>query len=239
MEERRKYKESIGDVRENITTNPWRIKTPGLINFREFIKLQNITWEERYLQKITDTIIFAEHPPTISLGSRNPEEQIRHIRVTEETLRTSGIPVIRTERGGSVTIHGPGILGCYVIADIGRLEFSTEFIFRLEHWIAASLDKLGIHTTRLPKEFRMDRETAKYEGLWINKKKIASMGIRISRHVTRFGVNICVCPEERFMHIINPCGIEEYEMSSLEKECGPIEIKQVISCLTDTAACLL
>ncbi|MBI2122437.1 MAG: lipoyl(octanoyl) transferase LipB [Candidatus Sungbacteria bacterium] len=200
----------------------------GLIEFIKFLKLQDWMWNKRVLGEIGDIILFAEHPPVISLGSRRREEQNRHILVAPEFLRTRGIPVIQTERGGSVTIHCPGILGCYIIADISGLEFSTEFIYRLEYWVQKSLEMLGIDTKRLPPEFRKV-ETAKYEGLWIGCKKIASVGIKISRHITRFGININISPKEYMLRMVNPCGIEEYEFSSLAQEGFMINTRDVIS----------
>jgi len=181
----------------------------GLVRFDKFMHMQNMLWEQRVENQIPDTILFAEHPVCISLGARSVEFQLPHIRVPQSELVRRDIRVFKTRRGGSLTIHAPGILGCYVIAKCTNVVNSVR---SLELLARDTFKHFGVDTASLPNGAT---NKPQYHGAWTGKGKIASIGMHIARGVTRFGLNINVNTEHSLLTLVHPCGIEEYELTTM------------------------
>ena len=162
----------------------WQFINLGTAELRKTNLLQESLWGERKAKRIPNTIIFSENSPTISLGIRSETEQLRHIKVPLQELGKLAVPLVKTNRGGSITIHGPGILGCYIIADVSKLAFPRPFIKCLEEWIKDLLKKYSLAASSLPDELRLDKkDKSKYEGLWVYP--VRSQTPRASRDPTK------------------------------------------------------
>ncbi len=198
-------------------------KDLGLIDFEEFLKIQDKIWKKRVEDVIPDTLVFAEHPVIFSLGARSTKDQLRHFLTWPESLAELGIKIVETKRGGNVTVHAPGILGIYPIVKVAKPFDGIKLVDFLETVIIAVLDDCGINAGRDPSVNR---------GVWVENRKIASVGIQISGLVSKFGVNLNVSPRLKWFRHINPCGIPGCKVTSMKKELGRApsmsEIKQMI-----------
>lgn len=202
--------------------------------YQKFLTAQDRLWEQRLLDLIPDTLVLARHPPTISIGSRPVAAQLTHVRplprdwLTEddETLfqKTSEflatdyhINLVRAHRGGSIWYHDQGVLQLYVIleapspypAHISRLLEETLYktCMRLE------IPELELFPLRTQKSFNA------FLGVWTSGKKIGAIGVSIygngQKKITRFGASLNICPDMRRAALINPCGIEGKEITSV------------------------
>lgn len=182
-----------------------------LVDFEDFLKIQDEIWAKRVRDEIPDTLIFAEHPVTFSLGARNTKDQLRHFKTWPEELAELGINIVQTGRGGNVTLHAPGILGIYPIIKFAKPFDGIGLVDRLEGIIIALLDDYSIDARRNPDINR---------GVWIKHRKIASVGIQISRLVSKFGINLNAAPRLKWFGHINPCGIPRCKVTSMKRELG-------------------
>jgi lipoate-protein ligase B len=156
---------------------------------------------------IPDTVIFLEHPPVVTLGRRTDEQELHVPRGAE-------VEVVETDRGGRSTYHGPGQLVCYPILDLKRHGKDVKkYVRDLEEALIRTLKPLGIEATRL------DGLT----GVWLQRppRKIASIGVHISRWVTTHGyaLNVDLDPAP-FTEWITACGLEDAAFTTIARELG-------------------
>jgi len=153
-----------------------------------------------------DVLLFVEHPHVITVG-RNADGSALH--ADRRLIEARGARVVATDRGGDVTYHGPGQLVGYPIV---RLEPSRRDIRRyvhdLEDVLIATLADFNLYGARHPE----------HRGVWVNNRKIASVGIRISRWVTSHGFALNVSTDLSYFSLMNPCGISGCVMTSIETE---------------------
>ncbi|HXH87650.1 MAG TPA: lipoyl(octanoyl) transferase LipB [Gaiellaceae bacterium] len=159
------------------------------------------------LGELPDTILLLEHPPTVTLGRRTEEGELH---IPED----ADVDVVETNRGGKSTYHGPGQLVCYPILDLKRHGQDVKRYCRdLEEALILALRTLGV-----PGE-RIDGLT----GVWLTSppRKIASIGIHISRWVTTHGyaLNVDLDPAP-FTQWITACGIEDAAFTTVARELG-------------------
>ena len=187
-----------------------------LLTFRNigFRPLPDV-WEE--MKKFTDErnrttqdeVWLVEHPPIYTLGlNSNPD----HV------LEASNIPILKIDRGGQVTYHGPGQLIAYVMLDLHRSRSSIRSIVEaLEAAVIRTVSVYGIEA-----QGRRDAP-----GVYVGDKKLAAIGLRVRRHCTYHGlavnVNMDLTPYER----ITPCGFEGLEVVQLSDLCHGIDISRV------------
>src|SRR2546421_10644940 len=149
-----------------------------------------------------DLLLLHEHPPVVTLGRT---AQAAHL------LRPEGVDVCEVERGGDVTFHGPGQLVGYPILDLRGYRQDLHWYLRtLEHALIVALAQLGI-----PAERR-----AGYHGVWTRGRKIASIGVHVKQWVTWHGFALNVTTDLAHFDRIVPCGIQNVEMTSVQKEVG-------------------
>jgi len=154
---------------------------------------------------IPDTVLFLEHPPTVTLGRRTGEGEV-HIPLGAD------VAVVETDRGGKSTFHGPGQLVCYPILDLKRHEKDVKLYCRnLEEAIIRTLAPFGIEGARVEE----------FTGVWLHSppRKIASIGVHISRWVTTHGyaLNVDLDPAP-FTDWITACGLEDAAFTSMACE---------------------
>src|SRR5437763_16707382 len=154
-----------------------------------------------------DTVVFLEHPPVITTGRRTDDGEL-HLPDDVE------VEVVETDRGGKSTYHGPGQLVCYPILDLNRHGRDVKGYCRdLEEALIRTLAEFGVEGTR------MDGLT----GVWLTSppRKIASIGIHISRWVTTHGyaLNVDLDPAP-FTSWITACGLEDAAFTTISRELG-------------------
>ena len=174
---------------------------------------QKKTWPE--------ILLLLEHPPTITLGKR---ATAKDILVTDRVLGSYGIGVHKVERGGFATYHGPGQLVGYILMDLKRNHMSPEqLVDRIETAIIHALSKYCINAGR----YRGHR------GVWVETKKIASIGIAVQGGITFHGFALNCNPTLSHFDFINPCGLKPGTMTSITELSGvsisPDDIKQSLA----------
>ncbi len=192
-----------------------RVLNLGRVSYGAAFDLQKQLTEQRRTGEIPDTLLLLEHPPTITLG-RNADRS--HIVATMEELSRQGIECVETDRGGDVTYHGPGQLVGYPILDLNEPPHKPDlhrYFRQMEEALIGALGGFGICGERF----------GGYTGVWVAREnappeKIAAMGIRVSRWITRHGFALNVCPDLSHFSAIVPCGIHDYGVTSMTRVLG-------------------
>src|SRR6266404_1352178 len=192
----------------------------GTIDYATALKLQETLVELRKQGRIADTLLLLEHTPVITLGRNSDYHNIVESR---ESLAERGVEVFEIKRGGDVTFHGPGQLVGYPICDLRGFTpkvGAVEFVRRLEEVLIRACAEFGIDAQRVPG----------LTGVWTNPesgdaKKIAAIGVHISRGITSHGFALNVNPDLESFKMIVPCGIADKAVTSMEQELGGVENK--------------
>ena len=175
----------------------------GLSDYNETWKLQKKLQYKRILGEIEDHLLLVEHPPVFTLGKNASKQHIIN--------NSDDVSIIQTDRGGNITFHGPGQLVCYPILDLNHYKRSITWYMReLEQLI---IDVLGEYDIKASRKKGLT-------GTWVKDKKIAALGVRISRWVTMHGFSLNINPDLNFYKNIIPCGIKEYGVTSMAKIMG-------------------
>jgi lipoyl(octanoyl) transferase len=144
-----------------------------------------------------DCIIMLQHQPVYTLGTGS---DVQYVKVDQETLQSLGIQLVRIERGGEVTYHGPGQLTVYPIVDLRGYKKDIHWYMRaLEEAIIIALENVGVKGA-----VRENDAT----GVWVDNKKVAALGVKVKRWVTMHGlaVNVDKRALGNFEGIV-PCGL--------------------------------
>jgi lipoyl(octanoyl) transferase len=181
----------------------------GQIEYREGVALQERVRSRVQAGELPGVLLLLEHPPVYTRGRRS---EAGELPMGEEWYRAQGIDVVQTDRGGRITYHGPGQLVGYPIMSLKAYRDDVEqYIRRMESAIVASLADVGIEAGPI------DGLT----GVWTHEpRKIASIGVHVSRGVTTHGFAINVNNDLQPFEWIVPCGIENCRMTSVSKELG-------------------
>ena len=187
----------------------------GRIAYRDAWALQKGLVDARVAGSIPDTLLLLEHDPVLTLGRQADDT---HVLATPRELRKRGIEVIRVERGGEVTYHGPGQLVAYPILRLGdRAILLRPLVRALEDAMIETAATLGVEATR--------RDG--HPGCWIvdptgrrPPRKIGALGIRVERGVSYHGIALNIAPDLRDFELINPCGIPGVVSTSIAEELG-------------------
>ena len=161
----------------------------------------------RQADLVPDVLLLLEHPPVYTRGRRRESGEIP---MGEDWYRTQGIDIVETDRGGQITYHGPGQLVGYPIMSLKPYRDDVrQYVRRMESAIIASLADVGIEAGPI------DGLT----GVWTHQpRKIASIGVHVSRGVTTHGFAINVNNDLQPFEWIVPCGIENCRMTSVARE---------------------
>ena len=181
------------------------IRSLGLTEYSEtFEEMKNFT-KSRTPETI-DEIWVTEHHPVFTQGIAGKEE---HILVPGE------IPIVLSDRGGQVTYHGPGQVMAYLLFDLRRKKISVrELVFKIEQSIVCTLREVAIDGERL----------IGAPGIYVDSKKIASLGLRVSRGCSYHGLSLNVNMDLEPFQRINPCGL---------KNIGVTQVSDLVSCKVD------
>jgi len=199
---------STTEICESKIESSLRIIDCGLANYQEVLQLQQRLREKRHRDEITNTVLIVEHHAVITLGAR---QSANKVLASKEDLAQRHINVVDIRRGGGTTAHNPGQLVFYPILNLQQLNLGiSEYIRELESIGVELLEQLGVHAER----------QKGFPGLWIGTKKIASIGVRVSKFVTFHGMAINIQNDLSIFDLITPCGLNGVEMTSVLKETG-------------------
>jgi lipoate-protein ligase B len=180
-----------------------------------------LEWQKRMVRyrrggTIRDTLFYMEHPDVVTVGRDCPEESLK---------KTESIEHFRITRGGGETYHGPGQLVLYPIFDLRRRGKDLhKFISDIEEGIIRAFDGFGLSCRRHPE----------HTGVWLEDRKIASIGIAVARWISFHGAAINLTTDLDKFKIINPCGLKPQIMTSAEKELKrQIDLQEFSRKLTD------
>ena len=187
----------------------------GLIDYKEAWKLQKEVFDLRYKKEVSDILFLLEHPNTYTLGKIADKNNLIG---SEQYLEKNKISVYDIDRGGDITYHGPGQIVGYPIINLNDWEKDThKYLRALEEVIIKTCYEYGLSGLRNPK----------YTGVWIDNRKIAAIGVKISRWITMHGFAFNVNTDLSLFQGIIPCGIVDKDVTSLQRELGKeIEINQ-------------
>jgi lipoyl(octanoyl) transferase len=201
----------------------------GLVPYGEAFELQRTLAGAVSQRAIPETVLFLEHPPVVTLGRRTETENELHIPENTE------VEIAETDRGGKSTFHGPGQLVCYPILDLGNHGKDVKrYVRDLEEALLRTLAAFEL-------------EGVRYDGLtgvWMppgggqGPRKIASIGVHVSRWITTHGyaLNVDLDPAP-FTEWITACGLEDAQFTTMARELGrPISVAEVRQAATQTIA---
>jgi lipoyl(octanoyl) transferase len=180
----------------------------GVVPYSEAVALQERIRERRLAGELPDTLLLLEHPPVYTRGRRSKPEELA---LGADFYRAKGIDVVDTRRGGRVTYHGPGQLVGYPIMgvdDVGRHLRTIE---------QALIDTLAEYNIAARSRCA---EGPDYTGVWVQDRKIASIGVHVSRGVSTHGFALNVSNDlEPFAWVV-ACGLADVAMTSIAQELG-------------------
>jgi lipoyl(octanoyl) transferase len=178
----------------------------GRVEYRAALELQRRLRDARAEGAIEDVLLLLEHPPVYTRGRRSGPGELP---MGEAWYLAQGIDVVDTDRGGRITYHGPGQLVGYPIM---RVDDVVAFVRTMERAVVAALADEGL-TARARAE-----EGPDFTGVWVEDRKVASIGVHVSRGVTTHGFAVNVENDLQPFEWIIPCGLEGVRMTSLIKE---------------------
>jgi lipoyl(octanoyl) transferase len=211
-----------------------QVRWLGRMNFIDALALQeDVVLKKRRDREMEDQLLLLEHDPVYTIG-RTPDRSSLSGRRTVSQIRGGELdaghlphPIFVTNRGGQATYHGPGQLIGYPIIDLHRCGQDLHKYLR---WLEQLLiDLLAEHDIAASR-----RESL--TGVWVGKRKIASIGVGVRHWITMHGFALNVCGElSPFNHIV-PCGISDVVMTSMEKETGtPFSVARIATPLESFA----
>lgn len=165
--------------------------------------LQEELLERKQREGFPDILLLVEHPHVFTIGRSGKDGHL---------VAPGDVPVYRTSRGGDVTYHGPGQLVAYPIVDLrSKLRRAVHrYLYSIEVTVIRTLACFGLSAERKPP----------WTGIWIGKKKIASVGIAVKRGVSYHGLALNVNPDLGYFERIIPCGLAWAETTSMARELG-------------------
>jgi lipoyl(octanoyl) transferase len=182
----------------------------GKTKYPEALQLQEKIFQLRIKKNAADTLLIVEHPPVITLGIRG---KISNVLASRDDLNKMKVSIHQINRGGDITYHGPGQIVGYPIFDLKESHISVkEFVNKIEN---ALIDLLK-------KEFEIFAKSGgkDYTGVWVGDEKIAAIGIAVQHGITMHGFAFNVNTNLAHFQWINPCGISDKGVTSLEKILG-------------------
>ncbi len=180
----------------------------GVVEYREAWELQRRLRTARQAGEIPDLLLLLEHPPVYTRGRRTGPGELP---MGEAWYAAQGIEVVAVDRGGKVTYHGPGQLVGYPIMAI---EDVIGFVRTMEGAMIAALADSGLRARSRSGEGR------DFTGVWVEDRKIGSIGVHVQKGVTTHGFAVNVQNDLQPFEWIVPCGLDGVTMTSIARETG-------------------
>ncbi len=188
----------------------------GTVPYEPTWELQEELATQRRERRIGDRLLLLEHFPVYTLGRGGDEA---NLLASPERLRELGAHLVRIDRGGDITFHGPGQLVAYPILELRDPLDLRRYVRTLQEAVMATAAAFGVTTGLLPGQV----------GVWIDgQRKLAAFGVRVRRGVTTHGLALNVNTPLRWFDEMIPCGIADKAVTSLQHELGhPVEMEAV------------
>ncbi|MGA8333201.1 MAG: lipoyl(octanoyl) transferase LipB [Solirubrobacteraceae bacterium] len=180
----------------------------GVVEYGEALSLQERIREARQEDELPDVLLTLEHPPVYTRGRRSVAGELPF---GEDWYLQRGIDIVETGRGGKVTYHGPGQLVGYPIVGVDDV---VAYVRLLEDALVTALADEGVAARSRP------HEGHRFTGVWVGDRKIASIGVHLSRGVSMHGFAVNVDNDLEPFSWIVPCGLDGVAMTSLVAETG-------------------
>jgi len=188
----------------------------GLTKYLDGLNLQNLALEKVMSGEADCILILLEHEPVITVGKSGGRE---NLLVDESELERLGVELRNTGRGGNITYHGPGQVVAYPILNLGKWKKNLPwYVHSLEEVVIRVLGDYGIEAGRKPE----------YRGVWVEESKIAAVGIAVKRWFTMHGFALNVRVNKEHFRLINPCGIKDYTIASMDDFVESVDFREII-----------
>lgn len=198
-------------AKSGTATNPllvpdgFKVWCPGIIDYRDAQTCQDDLVRQRPRWSF-DLLVLLEHPPVITLG-RNSDQ--KHLLRSPQDLNSDGIDCVESRRGGDVTLHAPGQLVGYPIVDLSHYHRDLhQFLRHIEDILILTLADFGLNGKRI----------AGKTGVWVEGRKIASIGIAVRRWISYHGFALNIDNDLQPFEAIVPCGLADVTMTSMCRE---------------------
>jgi lipoyl(octanoyl) transferase len=168
----------------------------GVMEYGEALGVQKDFAAKRARGEVPDTLLLVEHPHVVTLGRKT----------TPANIRPQAIPVFQVERGGDATYHGPGQLVGYPIILLADHDIRRH-VRNIEETIIRTVGEYGVHGERVDG----------HPGIWVNGRKLASIGVAVTEWVTFHGFALNVNTDLSYFELIRPCGLDPSTMTSMQK----------------------
>ena len=191
-----------------------QLRELGRIDYGKAFELQQQLVAQRKQGEIGDQLLLLEHPHVVTLGRNGHKE---NLLASEEILSRAGVSFYPTDRGGDITYHGPGQLVGYPIVDLREWKRDVVgYVRAIEQVIIDTLADYGIAAGRIPK----------LTGVWVEERKIAAIGVHISRWVTSHGFALNVNTDLSYFQYIVPCGLTK-PVTSMAQQGNAADLTEV------------
>lgn len=191
------------------------INCSQLIKYNEGLDMQKKAFEKVKNQEYKGVLFILEHSPVYTMGTGGGQE---NLLCSKEYLDSQGIDIVQISRGGNITFHGPGQIVAYPVFNLNHLKKDTHwYIDCLENAVIHVLDQYGIQGSKKPE----------YRGTWVHDEKIAAVGVSVKKWITLHGLSFNLNLDKKYYDWINPCGIKEFGITSLEDHTNKVDIAVV------------
>lgn len=194
------------------------VRDLGRLGYAAAFEVQRQWVEQRKRGEVPDQLLFVEHPHVLTLGRNGHME---HVLASPEVLTRAGVEFHQTDRGGDITYHGPGQVIGYPIVDLREWKRDVvAYVRMLEQVLIDALSDFGILAGRV----------AGATGVWVDGRKVAAIGVHISRWVTSHGFALNVTTDLTYFQFIVPCGLTK-PVTSMQQLGSAASREQVIAAL--------
>jgi lipoyl(octanoyl) transferase len=180
----------------------------GTVAYRPTWALQDELAEQRRGRRVGDRLLLLEHFPVYTIGRGGDEA---NLLATPERLRELGAELVRIDRGGDITFHGPGQIVAYPVVELRDPLDLRRYVRTLEAAVIETVAGFGVQALRVPG----------HAGVWVDgERKLGAIGVRVKRGVTTHGLALNVNTDLRWFDEVIPCGIPDKGVTSLARELG-------------------
>lgn len=191
------------------------IRSNELIKYRDGLQMQSTAFEQVKNGECEGVLILLEHYPVYTIGTGGGWD---NLLCSKEYLEERRIDIVEINRGGNITFHGPGQIVAYPVFNLSKLGCDAhQYIASLEQVVINVLREYGLEGSKKPE----------YRGVWIDDKKIAAVGVHLKRWITSHGLSFNINVDKNYFNQINPCGITEFGIVSLEDHVKNINLNDV------------
>jgi lipoyl(octanoyl) transferase len=193
----------------------------GLVSYEKGLSLQKQARAMVESGQFAGILLLLEHRPVITAGRSGGRE---NLIASLSELQAAGVEFIESDRGGNVTCHNPGQLIGYPVLDLSHWRQDVHwYVNRLEEVLIQTLATYGIIAGR----------KSKYTGVWVENRKIAAIGVIVRRWITGHGFALNVQNNLALFNAIVPCGIEEFGVTSMQRQGLSVEMQDVENVLSN------